>query len=251
MSSITAALLVLVFSFGGALLGVYIRRLLPDTHFSSDSKDVVKLGMGLVATTVALVLGLLIASAKGFYDTQVSEVTQMASNLVMLDRLLSHYGPETSETRSILRATAVKQVALLWSHDESTSADIDLGTHGGDVVLDQLELLSPKDERQRSLQAQAISVGIQLGQTRLLVLEQRRVPVPRALLATLIFWLFALFVSFGLFAPFNVTAMSSLLTSAAAVSGAIFLILEFYHPYSGLIQISDAPIRAALAVLGK
>ena len=251
MNAINASLLMFVCAFGGALLGVYVRRLLPETHLSSESKDVVKLGMGLVATTSALVLGLLIASAKSFYDTQVAEVTQLASNVVLLDRLLAHYGPESSEVRSALRTAALKQVALLWSHENSAATYVDLGTQGGDVILDHLEQLSPKDDKQRSLQAQAVSVAIQLAQTRLLLLEQRRLPVPRALLATLIFWLFTLFVSFGLFAPFNITAMSSLFISAAAVSVAIFLILAFYHPYSGLIQIPEAPVRAALTLLGK
>lgn len=251
MSAISASLLVFVCTFGGVLLGVYVRRLLPEEHLSSESKDVVKLGMGLVATTVALVLGLLIASAKGFYDTQVAEVTQLASNVVLLDRLLAHYGPESSEVRSVLRTATLKQVALLWSHDNSAATSVELGTQAGDPVLDHIEQLSPKDDRQRSLQAQAISLAIQLAQMRLLLLEQRRVPVPRTLLVVLIFWLFTLFVSFGLFAPFNITAMSSLFISAAAVSMAILLILEFYQPYSGLIQIPEAPVRAALAVLGK
>lgn len=251
MSSITASLVVFVCAFAGALLGVYLRGLLPEEHLGSESKDVVKLGMGLVATTLALVLGLLIASAKTFYDTQVQEVTQLASNVVLLDRLLAHYGPETSEVRSRVRTAALKEVELLWPHDNSAANYVELSSQGGDAVIDDIGELSPKDEKQRLLQGQALGLAIQLAQTRLLLLEQRRVPVPTALLITLMFWLITLFISFGLFAPFNITAMSSLFISAAAVSVAILLILEFYHPYSGLIQIPDAPVRAALAILGK
>jgi hypothetical protein len=54
----------------------------------------------LVATTVALVLGLLVASAKSFYDTQTSEVTQLSTNVLLLDRLMAHYGPEATEARA-------------------------------------------------------------------------------------------------------------------------------------------------------
>jgi hypothetical protein len=79
MSEIYASLFVFIFAFGGALLGVYIRRMLPEEQLSPESRDVVKLGMGLVATTLALVLELLIASAKNFYDTQVAEVTRLSS----------------------------------------------------------------------------------------------------------------------------------------------------------------------------
>lgn len=250
MNEVYASLVVFVCAFGGALLGVYVRRLLPQEHLSSESKDVVKLGMGLVATTVALVLGLLIASAKSFYDTQVAEVTQLASNVVLLDRLLAEYGPESSEARSVLRTAALEQVDLVWPRVNSTANYDDLGTKGGDMVL-EIEQLSPKNDKQRSFQTQAISLAIQLAQTRILLFEQRRVPVPKALLVTLIFWLTTLFISFGLFAPFNMTAMSSLFVSAIAVAIAVFLILEFYQPYSGLIQIPEAPVRAALAALGK
>jgi hypothetical protein len=70
-------------------------------------------------------------------------------------------------------------------------------------------------------------------------------------LVVLTFWVTALFVSFGLFAPFNTTTIASLFVSALSVSGAIFLILEMYTPYAGLIQISSAPLRAALAQLGQ
>jgi hypothetical protein len=94
-------------------------------------------------------------------------------------------------------------------------------------------------------------MAIQVGQTRLLVFEQRRVPVPKLLLVMLVFWLIALFFSFGLFAPPNLTVLASLFVTAAAVSGAIFLILEMYSPYTGLIRVSDAPLRAALLQLGR
>jgi hypothetical protein len=80
--------------------------------------------------------------------------------------------------------------------------------------------------------------------------EQRITSVSIPLLVVLIFWLTIIFVSFGLFAPPNVMVIASFFVSAMSVSGAIFLILEMYTPYGGLIQISTAPLRAALAHLG-
>ncbi len=97
MNSIVIRLIVLACTFGGALLGIFLRTVLPKAHLSADSKDTVRLGMGMVATMTALVLGLLVASAKNFYDTQSSELTQTAANVVLLDRVLAHYGPETKE----------------------------------------------------------------------------------------------------------------------------------------------------------
>ena len=136
MSSFTTAAVVFGCVFGGALLGIFIRRILPHHHLNSESKNTVKLRMGLVGTMAALVLGLLVASAKGSYDAQSAELTQMSANIAVLDRLFAPYG-------------------------------------------------------------------------------------------------------------------SDRFVSALAVSGTIFLILEMYSPYEGLIQISKAPLRAAIGHLGQ
>jgi|SRR5215510_2568008 len=119
MSSSTIALVVFGCIFGGALLGTFFHRLLPTHHLSSDSKDTVKLGMGLVGTVAALVLGLLVASAKGSYDAQSAELTQMSANIAVLDRLLALYGPESQEARTQLRAIAVRVLDQMWSRDGS------------------------------------------------------------------------------------------------------------------------------------
>src|SRR5213595_4058938 len=98
ITALTAAIL-FIGLVGVALLGRRIRRYLPEDHLSADSKDAVKLAMGLVATMTALVLGLLVSSAKGTYDTARSEVIQMAAKVAFLDRALALYGPETTEAR--------------------------------------------------------------------------------------------------------------------------------------------------------
>ena len=53
--------------FTGALLGMFFRTLVPKKHLSLDTQDVVKLRIAFIATMAALVLGLLIASAKNTY----------------------------------------------------------------------------------------------------------------------------------------------------------------------------------------
>src|SRR6266481_279601 len=88
--------------FAGALLGISLRRLVPKHHLSEDSKDVVKLGMGLIATMAALVLALLIASAKSSHDTQSTEVTEMSADFILLDRTLARYGPETKDFHNLI-----------------------------------------------------------------------------------------------------------------------------------------------------
>lgn len=196
MSVNAISLMVLACVFGGALLGIFLNSLLAEKQLGSDSRDVVRLTMGLVATTVAIVLGLLVASAKSYYDTQNSEVTQLAANFVLLDRVLAHYGQETADTRAALRVFLPRLAELFARLD---SPGVQKGE--GEVILDKIELLSPKDDNQRALKAQATNLAIQIGQIRWLIFEQKTIPVPRPLLLMLICWLTILFISFGLFGP--------------------------------------------------
>lgn len=250
MSSITISLIVLACIFGGALLGILLHAVLPQHHLGNDSKDIVKLGMGLVGTMAALVLGLLVASAKGSYDAQSAELTQMSANIALLDRGLALYGPETKETRALLRGAVVRILDELWSRD-GTASPSTAPSAGGEMLYEKIQGLSPKNDAQRSLQGQALSIVVDLGKTRWLMYAQATTSVSMPLLVVLVLWLTFIFISFGLFAPLNATVVSSLFVSALSVSGAIFLILEMYGPYAGLIQISSAPLRAALAHLGQ
>jgi hypothetical protein len=251
MNSIAISSITFAFVFGGDLLGMALRAVLPDHHLNSDSKDAVKVGMGLVATMAALVLGLLIASAKSSYDTQNSELTDLSSKLVLLDRVLAHYGPESKDARDQVRTTAVSALDQMWSKDSTGLSQMEPPSTGSEVLYDKIQALSPKDDTQRSIKSQALSIVIGLGQTRWLMYEQRVGSISAPLLTILIFWLTALFISFGLFAPRNATVVATLFISALSVSCAILLILEMYSPYSGLIRIHDTPLRSALAHLGQ
>jgi hypothetical protein len=207
--------------------------------------------MGLVGTMAALVLGLLVASAKGSYDAQITDLTQGSTNIVLLDRLLAEYGPETKEARALLRNTVVRFVDQIWSKDRVRASGLPPPSSSPETVYAKIQGLSPKDDAQRSLQSQALSIAMDLRKTRWLMYEQETRSVSPPLLVILVLWLTIIFISFGLFAPFNATVVSSLFASALSVSGAIFLILDMYRPYSGLIQISSAPLRLALAHLGQ
>jgi hypothetical protein len=251
MSSVTISLIVLACVFGGALLGIFLHAVLPQHHLSSETKDIVKLGMGLVGTMAALVLGLLVASAKGSYDTQGAEVTQLAANVALLDRVLANYGPEAKEIRNLLRAAVARALDQMWSKDDTRTARLTPTSAGGEILYDKIQALSSNNELQRSLQAQATSIAMDIGKTRWLMYAQATNTVSLPLLIVLVLWLTVIFVSFGLFAPFNATVVASLFVSALSVSGAIFLILEMYTPYSGMIAVSSAPLRAALAQLGQ
>jgi hypothetical protein len=250
MSPITICVIVFAWVFGGALVGIFIHSRLPKEHLDSDSKEAVRLGMALVGTTVALVLGLLIASGKGFYDTQSSEVTQLAADVVLLDKILIHYGPETKEIRVLLRSSVARMVDTTWGRDGADKTRF-TPSAASEALFDKIQQLSPQNDSQRFIQSQALNTAIKVGQTRSLMVAQKTASVPMPLLAVLVFWLTLLFTSFGLFVRANVVVVVSLFTSALAVCAAILLILEMYQPYSGLIQVSSAPLRAALTQLGQ
>ena len=250
MTAITISFIVFACVFGGAVLGTALQAALPRHHLAADSKEAVRLGMGLVATMAALVLGLLVGSAKSSYDAQGSELTEMSANLVMLDRALAHYGPETKAARDLIRASTIRILDQGWSKNRKDTSQLEPRSAGGEAVYESIQDLSPRDDRERTLQAVALSIAASLGETRWLMFEQGAASISMPLLIVLIFWLTALFISFGLFAPSNATVVASFLISALSVSGAILLIVEMYTPYAGIIQISSTPLRTALAQLG-
>lgn len=252
MSPMEVSWIVFACVFGGALLGMLLRNVLPEHHLSADSKDVVKLGMALIATMSALVLGLLIASAKGSYDAQSHEVIQMSANIIQLDRVLARYGPETREARGVIRRLVVS-LDRNWPGGASRSEKLDSPEMraGGASFYEKIEDLAPRDDFQRSARNEALQLALDVGRTRSLLLEQAGSSIPTPFLVVMVFWLAVIFTSFGLFAPCNATVVATLLVCALSVSGAIFLILELDSPFAGLLRISDAPLRNAVALLGR
>ena len=228
-----------------------LRKLLPEHHLDADSKSVVNLGMALIGTMSALVLGLLIASAKSSFDAQRGEFTQMSANIIQLDRILARYGPDTQEARDVLRRAALS-LDQNWSEDTSRSERLDSSATraAGASFYEKIQELAPGNDFRRSLQGQALQIASDLGRTRSLLLEQAGSSIPTPFLVVLVFWLSVIFTSFGLFAPYNATVVATLFVCALSVSGAIFLILELDSPFGGLIQISDIPLRDAIAHLG-
>ncbi|MCX6916572.1 MAG: DUF4239 domain-containing protein [Verrucomicrobia bacterium] len=250
MTSTTTGLCVFACVFGAAASAMVVRNALPKHHLNEETKDLVKLAMGLVATMAALVLGLLVASAKGSYDTQRGEVIQMAGKVAFLDRMLAHYGPESAEARAVLRRAVEVAIIRIWPEHQRPNAPVAAPTASGDAFFDVLQNLAPQNDAQRTLKAQALAMAADLGQMRWLLFEQAGSSISTPLLVIVIFWLAILFFSFGLFGPSNSTAVAALLVAALSVAASIFLILELDQPFSGFIQISKQPMLSALSQLG-
>jgi hypothetical protein len=228
-----------------------LRNRLPEHHLSAATKDVVRLGTGLIGTIAGLVLGLLIASANSTFQTQSTQVQQLTANIVLLDRTLAQYGPETDLARNLLRRGVASMADRIWRENGSDSGKVAPfeASAAALSLYDEILKLSPRNETQRSLQARALDTVQDLGKTRLLLFAEAGMAIPIPFLAVLISWLTIIFASFSLFADNNGTTIVALGIFAVSASAAIFLILELSQPFTGLMTISSEPLRNALAPL--
>jgi hypothetical protein len=238
---------------GGALVGMFLRTILPEHHLNAASKDIVKLVMGLVATLAALVLGLLVASAKSSFDLVNDGFRQSAARVILLDRTLAQYGPESRELRGLIRKSMAARVEQLFAKDGSPHAKLSSsqGTAAIEGAQQGIRALSPQNEIQRAMQSRAIDLMEAVTQARWLAIEEEDNRIPTPFLVILVFWLAVMFTSFGLFAPRNAIAVAVLFLGAASLAAAVFLIEELYDPLDGVIAISSAPMYKALSLLGQ
>jgi hypothetical protein len=249
VSSIVIAVIIFGGSFGAALVGMVLHVKLPDNHLDADSRDVVKLVMGLIATMSALVLSLLIASASTAYDRQSSELRALAANILLLDQTLESYGPGAKAVRDGLRDVVRLTHDRIWSPEGVRPEDLNSAEtrNSAKTVVEQLDRLAPTNDVERTAQSRAIELSQSMAQARLLMFEQLGHSIPWPFLTVLVFWICMLFLGFGLFSSRNATVTVALLVGAASVACAIFLILELNDPYRGIVRISDEPMRNVIA----
>jgi hypothetical protein len=248
-SPLTLSCIIFALTVGGIFLGVLLRLALPKHHLSKDSQDVVRLGVGLVATIAALVLGLLIAAAKSSFDTQSGQVRQITADILLVDNLLSLYGPEAQPIRQELRTAMGSVVDHIWSEKTAKTTGRFAADAAAEKAYVDIQALVPKTDLQRSIQGRAIQAGTDATQIRLLLFTESGNLIPAPFLGILVFWLIIIFASFSLFSELNATVFGFLVLFALSASCAIFLILELSQPFSGLMAISSAPLREALAPL--
>ena len=253
MHALIIAVITFVCVFGGAMLGMFIQGFLPGHHLGADSKDSVKLGAALIATMAALVLGILVGSAKTSFDTINTSITQSGAKFILLDRVLAEYGPETAPIRDELRSAVIHIIHRIWPEEPLNEP----GNAGEEAAAEmekinrQLRQIVPPNDSQRVLHQQAMKLGVEVLEARWLVFEQAQNSLPTPFLVVLLFWLTALNLTYGVFAPRNGTVVAVLFACAVSVAGAIFLIVEMDRPLTGMIKISSAPLRETLQFLDK
>jgi hypothetical protein len=88
------------------------------THFQRRVRRHHKVGIGPIATTTALVLGLVTAATKGSFDDLNNQGKHTAADVLSLDRILARYGPETAAMRGALKL-ATQRIDMTWPRSQS------------------------------------------------------------------------------------------------------------------------------------
>lgn len=253
MNALAISLICLICSFGGALLGMHISKVLPASHLSDSSRDTLKVMTGLMATLAALILGLLIASAKASYDRANDDFRQLAAKTVLLDRALAEYGPETKDVRAYLLNAYKARMDQLFptTVEDARPGPLERRPLKVEEIEARLRALLPPSDAKRAHMERALQVLDQMANSGwILTIEESDTALPPLMLVVLIAWLAAMFVGFGMLAPRNATVAVALLVGALSVSASILLIEEMNHPLDGMIHISGTPLRNALKFLG-
>ena len=252
MPALALALLTFLSTFGLAVLASLLRVRLPPAHLEKDTQDVVRLGMGLVATMTALLLGLVTASAKSIFDENSATVRTAAVSFLTLDRDLARYGPETAPIREGLKRMLAFRIERTWPESGGSGSALaeTLPPEEVEKVSAQILALAPQDDSGRWLKGEALRQSEEILRARWRVLEAGS-NLPRPFLIAVILWLSATFASFGLYAPRNATAIGVLGIAAISVAAAVFFIVELDGPFDGWIKVSGEPLRFALANLGR
>jgi hypothetical protein len=253
MNASIVGLVVFGFGMAGALFGLSLARRMPQHVLDSQSRDSIKLAVGLIATMTALVLGLVTASAKSTFDSLSAAVRTSAVEVLALDRTLARYGPETAEIRADLKHAVELRVELTWPSDSSRTAELHVLQQATSVeaVGNRILLLVPSDDLQRALKARAVALAEKLLEARWLLHAGSSASVPLPFLAVLTLWITITFAIFGMLAPSNRIVIGVLAACAMSVGTALFIILEMDGPFDGVLTVSGKPLRQAVLELDR
>ncbi len=267
MYEIGAALVVFVLLLTGTAAGVLVRPLLPEEHKAHETVQLIQLVIGMLVTFAALVLGLITASAKNNFDTVGNDFRTYSADLIQLNATLRLYGNDAADARQLLRAYTAAAIASTWPQEprpagnfypvdipaEASSEKLE-DTRLGDMLNlagQKLHQLSAPDPYHQRLLRDGIEQFDRIVQARWKLIEEAHSTISQPFFATLTFWLFTIFVSFGLIAPRNALALVTITLGAMSIASAVYVIVDLDTPFTGPIVISSQPMRDALVHLNR
>ena len=249
--SIPAAILVFVCG----LLGLYLKKLLPDPHIE-EARGMIAAVVGLITLLLALVLGTIVGSAYGFYATQKGELESLATRAVELDLAMAEYGPETKAFRAKMKQGMTAAYQMFWGPGNAVDSNPDaLKVRAVLPTLQSIDEFLASLDPQTPAQRQALSTadfdaGL-MKNLRVTMSLQLASPISWPLLVIVVCWSLLLFCGFGLLSPTNATTVTAMGFGAFAVASAVFLIIELSQPYTGLFRIPPAALEETLEALGR
>ena len=250
MTSVWIFLVSFVAILAGGAIGTTLRARVPGEQLNGETRDMIRLGTSLLATLVAVLISLTIASAKSSYDTQDAHFRQLAAYLAETDQLLAQYGPEATGVRQLMREAVPAAIDRIWHEKVIATQDTAFTARSlAEQLYTAVEGLSPNNDSQRGLKTRVEQAIADIAHTRLLMFADGDTPVLTPFLLVLIFWLVVIFASLGLFvAPGRVVAVA-LLVLALSISSALFLIADLSRPFAGVMQIPREQLKHTLAPL--
>jgi hypothetical protein len=252
MASPFVSVAVRALTFGFVLLGLYLKRLVPERHMSAGSRDMIGAVIGMLSLLLALVLGTLVGSGYGFFASQKGGIESLCARSLELDLTFRQYGPETQPLRQALRDSMEEALDAIRGDSAAYQRHFELSGYMSKFEKwnQTLSSLSPRSPAQTALVSSISASSAAFQQTRLLMSLQLASPIPWPLIIIVVSWAMLLFFGFGVTSGLNPTSLAALAFGSFAVASAIFLILELNRPLSGLFRVPAAPIERAIAALG-
>jgi hypothetical protein len=252
MDAVIIGLGVAAITFAGGLLGLMLHRRLPERVTSGALRDMTGAIGSLLSLLTALVLGLLIWTAYGVYSSQATAVRTLATEFLELDLALGDYGPDALAERAHLTGDLEQIVAEVWGGDRNYAARNYGATianwHARQTYLKSLRVNTDKERQALDAANQAANA---IAHTRLQMAVALIDPVSRPLIFVVVAWAVCLFVSYGLMHAKTLDTLTVMAIGAIALATAVYLLIDLSHPYSGLFQVSPAPITQILEFMGK
>ncbi|MBO9650042.1 MAG: hypothetical protein J7605_16165 [Variovorax sp.] len=253
MISYAIAAVVLLLTLAALGLGIRLAAFLPSHHLINDARDSAKVGIGMLATLLALVLGLMITSAKRSFDEREAELVQTATSIVLLDRTLLALGQEAQPARSRLRQVLddITRLASREGRHDVDDKDWFRNLRAVSELQQTILSLSPHTDAQKWHQARAMQLSTTIAHDRVLVAEHGTSTVPTALLVVVTGWVTVIYFGFGVFLVGNRSVYFALCICAVAFACSIFIILELDTPFSGVVGVSDRSLIRAQTELAQ
>ncbi|HME28055.1 MAG TPA: hypothetical protein VKI44_43165 [Acetobacteraceae bacterium] len=257
MSQDLLAFAVAAVVFVSGMAGLAYRAWYPGNEEEvAETRDLINRLTGLVATLSALVLGLLIASANNFYNTQKGGLETISARVLELDGVLRRYGPDAQPARTMLKDLITGSYERVWrgnNHGATTMPSVEGADeqqmNGLFLTLNALREAAPAERKY--LMAKAGDLAESINNQYLQISLQLSNSLSWPFMTILVAWASLLFFGFGMLGRVNRASVVGLAVGAISVAAAIFLIVELSTPYSGLLRLSPTPVLQTIEALGK